>query len=423
MPPFWNNNFGKLVIGGCGTQVGLLLGLGMLIMTLLFCGICAFANVVSLGLTQEFVQAVPASSVQASLPPAEIALLQERVDLLTGKLIALRASAPYVPTPTPLPPPPLPRPIVIAQAGAVNLRSGPSDNYFRVGRLAKGESLEIVGRNQDSSWWLVVTPEGYFAWVCNNVVATYNLDGNIPVVAIPALLTQPNAGGSPVASNDPPPPVATAMAPASGVLPAAVSLPGLPAGTPTAPASASRRFVQDTLGYKQLIRRLLLPTVSESFSPDGAQIAITEKVKLYTITADGANSRVLLEDDDKIDLVGGVVWSPDGQYLAFVAKRLQGCTSSCGTVGLVRLGDGVVTLLKPPPGLNLDLPRWTQDGRILVNAQGTVYVYDTSGQSQAATGSYLLSSSHDGQKWFPWQPGKNWPLDPSRPVDSYYGDE
>jgi Tol biopolymer transport system component len=181
--------------------------------------------------------------------------------------------------------------------------------------------------------------------------------------------------------------------------------------------------VQDTLGYKQLIRRLLLPTVSESFSPDGAQIAITEKVKLYTITADGANSRVLLEDDDEIDLVGGVVWSPDGQYLAFVAKRLQGCTSSCGTVGLVRLGDGAVTLLKPPSGLNLDLPRWTQDGRILVNAQGTVYVYDTSGQSQPATGSYLLSSSHDGQKWFPWQPGKNWPLDPSRPVDSYYGDE
>jgi dipeptidyl aminopeptidase/acylaminoacyl peptidase len=209
------------------------------------------------------------------------------------------------------------------------------------------------------------------------------------------------------------------------ISPAAVPL---PVGTPTAAASAGRRFVQDTLGYKQLIRRLLLPTVSESFSPDGSQIAITEKISLYTITPDGANSRVLLEDDDKLDLVGGAVWSPDGRYLAFVANRLQNC-DPCQTVGLVRLADGALTLLESPPGLGLDTPRWTQEGRLLVNAhagipaQGSVYVYDLSGQGQTAAGSYLLSSSHDGQKWFPWQPGKIWQVDPARPVDSYYGDE
>jgi hypothetical protein len=426
MHPFWHSKLGKLLIGGCGAQVGLLFSLAAVVATLLFCGICVFANILSLGLTQEM--AGPAADVPAQTPAAlsEIIMLQERIELLTGKVIAIRANAPYLPTPTATLLPPPPKPIVMAHQGGVNLRSGPSDDYFRVGRIAKGESLEIVGRNNDSSWWLVTTPGGSLAWVCSKVVAAYNLNNNIPIVTIPALLVQPNAGGGVAAASSAPgatPAAAVVQAPA--VSSAAVPL---PVGTPTAAASASRRFVQDTLGYKQLIRRLLLPTVSESFSPDGSQIAITEKISLYTITTDGANSRVLLEDDDKLDLVGGAVWSPDGRYLAFVANRLQNC-DPCQTAGLIRLSDGALILLEPPPGLGLDTPRWTQEGRLLVNAhrgipaQGTIYVYDLSGQGQIAAGSYLLSSSHDGQKWFPWQPGKSWQVDPAGPVDSYYGDE
>jgi SH3-like domain-containing protein len=365
---------------------------------------------------------VPAQTLAAI---SEVVLLQERIELLTGKVIAIRANAPYLPTPTSTPLPPPPKPIVMAHQGGVNLRSGPSDEYFRVGRLAKGESLEIVGRNNDSSWWLVTTPGGSLAWLCSKVVSSYNVNNNIPVVTIPALLVQPNAGSGVAAASNAPGATPAAIGVQAPVV-SSVAVP-LPAGTPTAAASASRRFVQDTLGYKQLIRRLLLPTVSESFSPDGAQIAITEKIKLYTITTEGANSRVLLEDDGKLDLVGGAVWSPDGRYLAFVANRLQNC-DPCGTVGLVRLSDGALTLFDPPPGLGLDLPRWTEDGRLLVNAhpgdpaQGTVYVYDTSGQGQVAAGNYLLSSSHDGQKWFPWQPGKTWQVGPAARADSYYGD-
>lgn len=416
-------------MGGCGAQVGLLLTLSALVMVLLFCGVCVFANVVSLGLTQELVRPVPDISAQAPASPAEIGLLQQKIDLLTGKVIAIRANAPYLPTPTPTSPPPPPKPIVLAHEGAVNLRSGPGDAYFRVGRMAKGESLEIVGRNYDSSWWLVTTPGGSLAWVSGQVVSSYNVTGNIPVVTIPGLLVQSNSGDSGVGASSLPVPNPVAVELASPhSLPATGLLSALPAGTPTVAASDSRRFVQDTLGYKQLIRRLLLPTVSESFSPDGAQIAITEKITLYTITADGSTSRVLLEDDDKIDLVGGAVWSPDGHYLALVVNRLQNC-NPCRTVGLVRLSDSTLTLLAPPPSSALDWPRWTQDGRLLVTSYltdltqgGVVYVYDVSGQGQAATGDFLLSSSHDGQKWFPWQPGKTWQVGASGGVDSYYGD-
>jgi hypothetical protein len=158
--------------------------------------------------------------------------------------------------------------------------------------------LESGGRNSDSSWWLVATPDGAFAWVCNLYVAAFNVDDSLPVVTIPALLVQPASASQPPVVANPPPVEASSIAVPPATLPPTGSL--LPAGTPTAPANQSRRFVQDTLGYKQLVRRLLLPTVSESFSPDGTQIAITEKIKLYTITVDGAISRVLLEDDEAI---------------------------------------------------------------------------------------------------------------------------
>jgi hypothetical protein len=410
-------------MGGCGAQIGLLLTLSILAVVLLVCGVCVAINVVSLGLTQEWVQAAPDGSAQAGASPVEISLLQQKIDLLTGKVIAIRANAPYLPTPTATSPPPPPRPIVLAHEGAVNLRSGPSDAYFRVGRLEKGDSREIVGRNGDSSWWLVTTPGGALAWVSSEVVSSYNVNGNIPVVTIPGLLVQPD--GSPASFSN----LALVTPGAALVLPptgAQATVP-LPAGTPTAVAGVSRQFVQDTLGYKQLIRRMLLPTVSESFSPDGTQIAITEKITLYTITPDGSTSRVLLADDDQIDLVGGVVWSPDGRYLAVVINRLQNC-DPCRTVGLVQLSDGALTLFNPPPDSALDLPRWTQDGQLLVTAymtdpaQGVVQMYNTSGQGQAATGSYLLSSSHDGQKWFPWQPGKIWQMGATGQVNSYYGD-
>jgi hypothetical protein len=196
--------------------------------------------------------------------------------------------------------------------------------------------------------------------------------------------------------------------------------------TPTDMTSPSRIFVQDTRGYQQLARHLLLPTVSESFSPHGDQIAITEKIKLYTITTDGSASRILLEDSETINLVGSAVWSPNGEYIAFVADYMQYC-DPCRTVGLARLSDGAITYLEPPAGLGLDMPRWTQDGRLLVNAHpgephhGAVYVYDTSGRGEIATAVYVLSSSHDGQKWSPWEPGKTWQVDSAQP-DSYYSD-
>jgi len=87
-----------------------------------------------------------------------------------------------------------------------------------------------------------------------------------------------------------------------------------------------------------------------------------------------------------------------------------------------------MTFLQALDNLDTDAPRWTQDGRILVNvhpgepAKGTAYVYNIYGEGQPVEGVYILSTSHEGQKWFPWRPGRVWRAGGSERPDSYVGD-
>lgn len=99
-----------------------------------------------------------------------------------------------VPTQTPLPtatPPlptdvptdtPVPEPMIVAQAGGVNLRSGPGTGFSVVGRLEGGASAKITGRYAD--WWQV-DYVGTPAWVANWVVTASNAE-SVPDVVPPA---------------------------------------------------------------------------------------------------------------------------------------------------------------------------------------------------------------------------------------------
>jgi hypothetical protein len=196
--------------------------------------------------------------------------------------------------------------------------------------------------------------------------------------------------------------------------------------TPTALVTESRIFVEDTPGYKQLREHLSAPPNSASFSPRGDQIAITEGIKLYLVAGDGSDGQILLADDGITKPVGGAVWSPDGKYIAFVAEYLDPGCKPCRSVGLVRLSDGSTYWLETPDMMDSDAPRWTHDGRLLVNvypgepANGTTYVYDTARKGQIATGIYVLGSSVDGQRWLPWRPGRVWRAGVSERPDVYY---
>jgi uncharacterized protein YraI len=76
-------------------------------------------------------------------------------------------------------------PLVTASEGNVNLRRGPGTEYEKVGLLPSGESLQIIGRNTDASWWQVSTPDGP-AWIAASVTTAGNVEGaSIPVVETP----------------------------------------------------------------------------------------------------------------------------------------------------------------------------------------------------------------------------------------------
>jgi Tol biopolymer transport system component len=201
-----------------------------------------------------------------------------------------------------------------------------------------------------------------------------------------------------------------------------------PPGTPTPTSADERQYVEEMPAYQRVKEALFVPPVNASLSPDGKLIAMTERIKLYTVSTAGAHTDIWFEDNAEQGPLGGTVWSPDGKYLAFMVGFKDPKCGPCRSVALLRVSDGLITYLEDPEGLDTDMPRWTQDGRLLINvhpgepADGVAYVYDISGQRQEAKGVYLLSSSQEGQKWYPWLPGRIWRAGVSERADSYNSD-
>jgi hypothetical protein len=422
MPPFWQTSFGKLVVGSCGVQMGLLLTLGGLVFVTMFCAVCAVTNVVGLGLARELARSSPppVPVVASSSSSDEVNSLVQEVDLLLGQMDQLQAPQ-AIPVPVALPAGG--RPVVMAGQSQVGLYGGPGIDSEQVDVLPPGETREIVGRNGNSTWWLVSLPSGRFAWAFNALVTALNVTDAIPVVTTPSELAQPAAFGSVAAASS----TAEVLPPQE---PTPTAIPTLPPGTPTPSADASRQYVEDLPAYQRVKAAFLSPPVSASLSPDGSQIAMTERIKLYTIGTAGAYTEIWVEDSDEMGPIGGVVWSPDGKYIAFVVgfKQRRYC-KPCRAVGLLNLAERSITYLTPPEeGMDTDMPRWIQDGRLLINvhpgepADGVAYVYNIYNESQKAEGVYILSASQEGQKWFPWQPGRVWRSGVSERADSYNSD-
>ena len=64
MDGLWSTNRGKLFLGGCGTQVGIVVASVVLIGTVLFCAICALSGGLSFAITQEFANLSPNTSAE-----------------------------------------------------------------------------------------------------------------------------------------------------------------------------------------------------------------------------------------------------------------------------------------------------------------------------------------------------------------------
>lgn len=69
----------------------------------------------------------------------------------------------------------------------VNCRVGPSTNWLTIGALLPEQFATITGRNSDSSWWLVITPNdpGHPCWVAASVTLTAGNLANLAIIDTP----------------------------------------------------------------------------------------------------------------------------------------------------------------------------------------------------------------------------------------------
>ena len=73
-------------------------------------------------------------------------------------------------------------PSVLARQGTINVRRGPGTSYPVAGQLRIDESLPIIGRNADGTWWQVRTATGT-AWVAASVSITVRAV-DVPVASV-----------------------------------------------------------------------------------------------------------------------------------------------------------------------------------------------------------------------------------------------
>lgn len=124
-------------------------------------------------LTTSFPRAIEQGSVSTTQQNKYIELSAFK-DL--GLIILTIKGIPQASAPAPDPGTP-----VVVSSNNINLRAGPGTDYDQVGTIQADQSLPLIGRNLDSSWWQVSTPTGP-AWVNAGVVTALNVPVDLPVV-------------------------------------------------------------------------------------------------------------------------------------------------------------------------------------------------------------------------------------------------
>ncbi len=89
----------------------------------------------------------------------------------------------------------------------LNVRTGPGTNYDRIGSLAVGTSVEIIGRSANSAWWQIPyssAPDGK-AWISAGYGTARNTE-SVPVAEAPPSPTPSAPTATPTSSAPPPAP-------------------------------------------------------------------------------------------------------------------------------------------------------------------------------------------------------------------------
>lgn len=173
--------------------------------------------------TGELVEAValPATAVATPQPtPSETP-----PPAATGESTATTAAGREQPTVAPVktavviasPTPVVPRVRIVTSSA--NIRSGPGMVYAVVGRAAQGDVLEVIGRDERSTWYNVLLPEDERGWVAADVVEAID-EGTLASIPVAATIPAPPPTATPIPPTEVPTslpqPVATEPPPGGG---------------------------------------------------------------------------------------------------------------------------------------------------------------------------------------------------------------
>lgn len=209
-----------------------------------------------------------------------------------------------LPTPTssPIPSEPeqptaIPTPLeVVVEVDRLNVRSGPSTAYPRVGQLEKGSGVEIVGRDQGGTWWQITyeVGEGGRAWIAAAYVTASADPIEVPVVSPPL-----------------PPPTPALRFVGKIVF---------------QESSGGRIFIVNADGTDLTH---LTNGLDPDWSPDGKSIVFTrwewDPPGVFVINADGSAEEQIVGGPK----AKGPRWSPDGSRIAFTSEREESGGTVC----------------------------------------------------------------------------------------------
>src|SRR5258706_667078 len=101
----------------------------------------------------------------------------------TGRLKIIDVTPTLVPTAS-QPPTATPNGVVGTMKGTVNVRSGPGQVYLVIGQLRKGDQEQLVGANNDFTWY-VINFRQQQGWIAASLVTVFGDVKTLPVVAAP----------------------------------------------------------------------------------------------------------------------------------------------------------------------------------------------------------------------------------------------
>ena len=257
------------------------------------------------------------------------------------------------------------KPQVVARQ-VINVYSGPGEDYAKAGQTTSDQTLDVIARNPEGTWWRVCCVGGEPVWIEAGLVEVRGPVDDVPVATVAPPLPTPTPTPIPTSTFTPTPIPADTPVPTPTATPTRIPTLRVDLAFVGAHADANGREIYVLYEGDPNPHRLTFSPGNDGYpavSPSRTLIAFEAGrhgeeygSDIWLMNSDGSNQRRLTDargDDAQPAL------SPDGRRIAFISTR-----EGTSQIYLMNLdGSGVTPV--PAPGWCFG-PSFSPDGRQLV---------------------------------------------------------